>query len=284
MNSAAASSSSRSMPPSWSGVYTNTSWIPLASAVTCTGTEMVHDETGLAVERGVEVGHHPHPPAPALVDRRLQRRRRRLLASGTERTRAIGVALELRRQRREVGRSPSPLGNDRDPPPGEWIQSHLAHSEDQPTTVVSRAAPSSFTGPGSGIHAHVARAVGAERSPVEALPPLARASVRPRPPSHRARRAGHSGSTTAAGVPAAPSARWTKWPSARWRAGSWVDTDSTTSDAVIERTSTIGALAGRVVGDERLDHEHAVRRQASARRRRSRRPDGRPIRRLNSVL
>ena len=68
MNSAASSSSSRSMPPSWSGVYTNTSWIPLASAVTCTGTEMVHDEAGLAVERGIEVGHHPHPPASALAD------------------------------------------------------------------------------------------------------------------------------------------------------------------------------------------------------------------------
>ena len=95
--------------------------------------EVVDDEAGVAVERRVQVGDDPHPPAAALVDG-LQRGEGGFFVAGAERARSVGIGLDLSRPRREVGRTLGPLGHDRDPPPGEWVEAHLTHSAVQDRT------------------------------------------------------------------------------------------------------------------------------------------------------
>ena len=59
-----------------------------------------------------------------------------------------------------------------------------------------------------------------------------------------------------------PSTNCTRWPSARWAAGSWSEIDSTTSLADIDRTATTVPDPRRVLGHERLDDERPARGQA----------------------
>ena len=91
------------------------------------GTEVMHDETRLAVEGRISVGDHAHLPVPALVER-LQRRQRVVLVPGAERARPHGIGIDLAHARREVTRPLGPLGNDRDPASSQRVETHLAHS------------------------------------------------------------------------------------------------------------------------------------------------------------
>ena len=97
-------------------------------------TEVVDGERLVAVERRVQVGDHSHPPGAALVDG-LQCRQRDFLVAGAERARTIGIGLDLGDAGREVGRTLGALGHDRDPPPGEWIETQLTHSVSQLRTL-----------------------------------------------------------------------------------------------------------------------------------------------------
>ena len=58
------------------------------------------DHRGVAVERRVQVGYHPHQPlAPRPVG--LEGRQGRLLVAPAERARAVGVALDRQARRQE---------------------------------------------------------------------------------------------------------------------------------------------------------------------------------------
>ena len=92
------------------------------------GAEVVDGERLVAVERRVQVGDHAHAPRATLVDG-LERRQRHFLVAGAERARSIGVGFDLGDAGREVGRTLSTLGHDRDPPPGQGIQTQLTHSD-----------------------------------------------------------------------------------------------------------------------------------------------------------
>ena len=103
--------------------------------------EVVDDEPVVAVERGVQVGDDPHPPAAR------RRRRSRAPASvasslpGQNGHGRSGSASICARPRREVGRTLGPLGHDRDPPPGEWVEAHLTHSAHPGYATVRGMAP-----------------------------------------------------------------------------------------------------------------------------------------------
>jgi len=94
------------------------------------GPAVVDRERLFAVEGRVEVRDHPHLPGATLVDR-LECRQRHLFVPGAERARPTGIGFDLGDARREVRRSLSTLGHDRDPPPGEWIETQLTHSKVQ---------------------------------------------------------------------------------------------------------------------------------------------------------
>ena len=93
-------------------------------------TTVVDGERLVAVEGRVQVGDHTHPPRAALVDR-LERGQRDFLVAGAERAWTIRVGLDLGDAGREIGRTLSTLGHDRDPPPGQWIETQLTHSNCQ---------------------------------------------------------------------------------------------------------------------------------------------------------
>ena len=88
----------------------------------------------VAVEGRVQVGDHAHAPRAALVDG-LERGQRHLLVARAERARPIRVGFDLDDAGREIGRTLRTLGHDRDPPPGEWIQTQLTHSTLQLRTL-----------------------------------------------------------------------------------------------------------------------------------------------------
>jgi hypothetical protein len=92
--------------------------------------EVVHGERLVTIERRVQIRDHPHLPLTALVDG-VERRKGVFLVARTERARTTRVGLDLGDAGREVGRSLSTLGHDRDPPPGEWIETQLTHSAPQ---------------------------------------------------------------------------------------------------------------------------------------------------------
>jgi hypothetical protein len=90
--------------------------------------EVAHDEAVVALERRVAVRDHADVPAAALVDG-LERGRRLLLVARAERAGAAGLGLDVAVTRGERVRSLCSCRNDRHPPPGELVQTHLAHSE-----------------------------------------------------------------------------------------------------------------------------------------------------------
>ena len=87
---------------------------------------VMNGEGLVAVERGVQVGDDAHPPRAVGVDR-IERRQRAFFAARAEWAWSIRVGFDLGDARREVGRTLSTLGHDRDPPPGEWIETQLTH-------------------------------------------------------------------------------------------------------------------------------------------------------------
>ena len=95
---------------------------------------VVHRERLVAVERRVQVGDHPHAPRATLVDG-LERRQCDLLVARAERAWPVGIGFDLGDAGREIGRALSTLGHDRDPPPGEWIETQLTHSAVQLRTL-----------------------------------------------------------------------------------------------------------------------------------------------------
>jgi hypothetical protein len=95
---------------------------------------MVHGKRLIAVEGGVEVWDHTHPPRPTFVDC-LERGQGDLFVARAKRTWAIRVGFDLSDAGREIGRALSTLGHDRDPPPGEWIETQLTHSNAQLRTL-----------------------------------------------------------------------------------------------------------------------------------------------------
>ena len=90
-------------------------------------TEVVHGERLVAVERRVEVGDETHAPVAAVVER-LERRQRGFLVARAERARAVGLGLDLRRARGEVGGTLGPVGDNGDPPARQGVQAKLTHS------------------------------------------------------------------------------------------------------------------------------------------------------------
>ena len=238
--------------------------------------EVVDDEPAGAVERRVQVGDDAHLPAG--------RRRRRSRARGSVASSLPGQnghgrcgsasisAARGAKSRRSLG----PLGHDRDPPPGEWVETHLTHSEVQDRTQsvdASHALADAVTGVtpsfdvtrrsrrSAAVHADVPRAVRPNGSALEVLPPRRRGAAGRRPPWRRARPAARSGSTTGAGAPAR---RRRARRTGRRRAGRSGRARRSTArprSAVIERTPTTRAARGGSVGHERLDDEHAAGRE-----------------------
>ena len=87
---------------------------------------VVNGERLVAIERWIQVGDDADPPRAVGVDS-VERRQRAFFATRAERARPIRVGFDLGDARREVGRTLSTLGHDRDPPPGEWIETQLTH-------------------------------------------------------------------------------------------------------------------------------------------------------------
>ena len=109
------------------------------------GAVVMHGEAVVALERGVQVGDHPHLPVAALADR-LERGWCGLLVTGAERAwPALFEILQIG-ARGEVGRALGPLGDDGDPPPRQLVQPHLTHNGhqdrarfDQKLTIAAKA-------------------------------------------------------------------------------------------------------------------------------------------------
>ena len=125
-------------------------------------TEVVDDEAGGPVERRVQVREDAHLPVVTALDG-VERHEGGILVARAERTGAPGIGLDLRRPGSEVARSPCPLGHDRDPPPGEWVETQLTHSEaqDRHRERCSEAHRRSLgrVSPAQGVDRHVLRAV-----------------------------------------------------------------------------------------------------------------------------
>ena len=186
----AAASSSRSFQLAvWSGERMITSWMPLASACTWTGTEVVDRHRVLALERGIAVRHHADLPR-AVAPLRLERRRRGVLRAGAERAGPRRVGLHLLAAGGEVVRALGSLGDDGDPPPVQRVQSELAHCAPILGGAASR--------PG-GTRDTWCALLGGEGRPVPRRPALRPARARPRPPWRRAPPAARSAATTVGG-------------------------------------------------------------------------------------
>ena len=208
--------------------------MPLASAVTCTGPRWWTTKPVVAVERRVQVGDDPHLPVAAVVDG-LERRQGGVLVAGAERARAPGIGLDLGGPGREVARSLCPLGHDRDPPPGEWVETQLTHSAVQDTHAGADRARTEPAGSAchlrQRVHRDVLRAVVLER--VRSKSSQRSASAKPGGGRHRVElgRRGVADRPTAAAAPARRrrTRRTGRRPAAS--SGSCSEIDSTTSSA-----------------------------------------------------
>ena len=230
--------------------------------------EVVDGEPVVAVERRVQVGDRPasatspSPPrrsrAPARVDSSC---------AGAERARTPGIDLDLRCPRREVGRSLRPLGHDRDPPPGEWVETHLAHSAVQ-DSARGRGIRRESDRPVSACHLVSAYTVTCrglvvlERVAVEVLPAVGDGEAGGCGHGVELARRARSGSTTDAAGRGRRRRTATNWPYARCCSGSCSEIDSTTSCDRHRAHGDDGRPSAAVVGHERLDDERAAGREA----------------------
>ena len=213
----------------------------------------------------------------------LPRRRRRSRAPaasaprcrGRTGTGAPGSASISRRPGREVARSLGPLGHDRDPPPGEWVEAQLAHSAVQDThaavRIASRIGPAQFRKSRcSAAYTVTCRGLSSSNgSPVEVLPAVGDDEARRRRPWRRARSAWRSGRPTGAAAPGSPSTSSTNWPYGPLVARVVLGDRQHDLVGGHRAHGDDGARARRILGHEGLDDERARRARGGRRRRRS---------------